>query len=114
MCYNQRRGAWHTRHMVILTTDELLLMPTGTALVASLAPAEMRGRYMGLYNLTWSVAYGLGPALGGVLNDQIAPAATWYGGMAAALVAMVGFVPMASRLPNGLEPQITRPGHGQG
>ncbi|HSJ58828.1 MAG TPA: MFS transporter, partial [Anaerolineae bacterium] len=73
--------------MVILTIGELLLMPTGTALAARLAPAEMRGRYMGIYNLTWSVAYGLGPVLGGVLNDQIAPAATWYGGMAAAFVA---------------------------
>jgi MFS family permease len=89
--------------MVVLTIGELLLMPTGTALVASLAPAEMRGRYMGLYNLTWSVAYGLGPVLGGVLNDQIAPAATWYGGMVAALAAMAGFMLLASRLPRDLK-----------
>ncbi|MBN1657708.1 MAG: MFS transporter [Anaerolineae bacterium] len=91
--------------MVILTIGELLLMPTSTALVASLAPVEMRGRYMGLYNLTWSVAYGLGPVLGGVLNDQIAPAATWYGGMAAGLMAMAGFMLMASRLGKELEPR---------
>ena len=66
--------------MVVLTLGELLLVPTATALTASLAPAEMRGRYMGIYNLAWSVGYGLGPVIGGLLSDQVAPAAP---GMAA-------------------------------
>lgn len=84
--------------MVILTVGELLMSPTATALAAGLAPVEMRGRYMGLFSLTWGVAYGIGPVLGGVLSDQIAPVAIWYGGLAAGLVAAAGFALMAGRL----------------
>ena len=87
--------------MVVLTIGELLLVPTASTLTAALAPAEMRGRYMGVYNLTWGVGLGLGPVLGGVLNDQIAPVATWIGGLAIGLVAAAGFVVMGRRPSRG-------------
>ena len=83
--------------MVVLTLGELLLVPTATALTAALAPAEMRGRYMGVYNLTWGVGYGLGPVIGGVLSDRIAPVATWYGGLGIGLTAAVGFAALGRR-----------------
>lgn len=76
-----------------LTTVTLLIMiPTSTALTANLAPPDMRGRYMGVYSLTWGVGFGLGPVVGGLLNDHVAPVAMWYGGMALGLAAAVGFV----------------------
>lgn len=78
--------------MVVLTFGELLLAPTGTAFAANLAPASMRGRYMGLYGLTWSVAFGIGPVIGGWLNDQIAPAAIWIGGLIAGLIGAAAFL----------------------
>jgi MFS family permease len=78
--------------MVILTFGELLIVPTGTAYAANAAPPDMRGRYMGLYGLTWSVAFGIGPVLGGWLNDTVAPVATWIGGMLIGLVAVGGFL----------------------
>ena len=78
--------------MVILTFGELLLVPTGSAFAANAAPPEMRGRYMGLYGVTWSIAFGIGPVLGGWLNDNVAPAATWIGGLVAGLIAVAGFL----------------------
>ncbi len=78
--------------MIVLTFGELLLAPTGTAFSANAAPPEMRGRYMGLYGLTWSVAFGIGPVLGGWLNDNVAPVATWVGGLAAGLIGVAGFL----------------------
>ena len=59
--------------MVVLTFGELLIAPTGTAYAANAAPPDMRGRYMGLYGLTWGVAFGIGPVLGGWLNDNVSP-----------------------------------------
>ena len=78
--------------MIILTFGELLLVPTGSAYAANAAPPEMRGRYMGLYGVTWNVAFGIGPVLGGWLNDNIAPAATWIGGLAIGLIGVAGFL----------------------
>lgn len=66
--------------MVVMTVGELILSPTATTLAANLAPANMRGRYMSIYGLTWGIAAGIGPVLGGLLNDNLGPVAIWYGG----------------------------------
>lgn len=84
--------------MVILTSGELLLAPTGSAMAANLAPADMRGRYMGLYGLTWGVSFGLGPVVAGLLNDTVAPAAMWVFAGAAGLAAAVGFALLGRRM----------------
>jgi len=81
--------------MVIATIGELIVVPTSTTLTADLAPPEMRGRYMSIYNLTHSLGIGLGPVIGGLLNDHIAPVAIWYGGLTIGLLAVAGFVRMA-------------------
>ena len=50
--------------MILLTLGEMIAMPMASAYLADLAPADMRGRYMGISGLTWSTALILGPALG--------------------------------------------------
>jgi MFS family permease len=78
--------------MVITTIGELILIPTSTTYAANLAPPDMRGRYMSIYGLTWSIAAGIGPILGGFLNDNLGPRYIWFGGFATGMVAVVGFV----------------------
>jgi MFS family permease len=85
--------------MVIATIGELIVVPTSTTLTADLAPPEMRGRYMSIYNLTHSLGIGLGPVIGGLLNDHVAPVAIWYGGLTIGLLAVAGFVRMARSSP---------------
>jgi MFS family permease len=92
------RGFWgFWLSMVILTVGELIQSPTATTLAANLAPAEMRGRYMSLYGLTWGVATGVGPVLGGLLNDHLGPAAIWYGGAAIGLTSCLLFLSLVQR-----------------
>jgi MFS family permease len=50
--------------MGIFTFGEMVTMPMVSAYVANLAPADMRGRYLGVSGLTWSLALILGPGLG--------------------------------------------------
>jgi MFS family permease len=83
--------------MVILTIGELILVPTATTLAANLSPQDMRGRYMSIYGLTWGIAAGIGPILGGFLNDNIGPTAIWYGGLLVGLVAAGIFVILGIR-----------------
>lgn len=84
--------------MVILTIGEMIVMPTSTALTANLAPPDMRGRYMSIYGLTWGIGFGIGPVIGGFLNDNLAPVAIWYGGLVMGLAATAGFVLLARAL----------------
>jgi MFS family permease len=86
--------------MIILTVGELIMIPTSTALTANLAPPDMRGRYMGVYGLTWGVAMGLGPVLGGTLNDRVAPVAIWYAGLGLGAIAVIGFLVLGRLMPH--------------
>jgi MFS family permease len=84
--------------MVVMTLGELLLVPTATALVANIAPPDMRARYMGTFSLSFRIGAGIGPVVGGVLSDTVAPAATWYGGTVACLLAAMGYWLLRERL----------------
>jgi MFS family permease len=90
------RGFWgFWVSMVILTIGELILIPTSTTYTANLAPAEMRGRYMSIYTLTWGIGNGVGPILGGFLNDNISPPSIWYGGLVIGLIGTFLFANLA-------------------
>lgn len=83
--------------MVILTIGELILSPTATTYAANLAPADMRGRYMSLYGLTWGVASGFGSVLGGFVNDNVSPKAIWYVGGLIGMVSVIAFLTLNRR-----------------
>jgi MFS family permease len=90
------RGFWgFWTSMVILTIGELILIPTSTTYTANLAPPEMRGRYMSIYTLTWGIGTGIGPILGGFLNDNISPTSIWYGGLLVGLIGTILFANLA-------------------
>ncbi|NPV76178.1 MAG: MFS transporter [Anaerolineae bacterium] len=86
--------------MVIMTIGELVMTPTATSLVAALAPADMRGRYMSVYGLTWPVALGVGPILAGLLYDHVSPVSMWYGGFLFGLISALGFLILWYKFPN--------------
>ncbi|NIS79920.1 MAG: MFS transporter [Anaerolineales bacterium] len=86
--------------MILLTIGEMIIVPTSTALTANFAPIDMRGRYMGLYSLVWSVGFGIGPVIGGLLNDQLAPVAIWYGGLVMGLLGAIGFLILERKMPS--------------
>ena len=50
--------------MAVFTLGEMISMPVAVAYVADLAPAHMRGRYMGTYVMVWAIAFMVGPAMG--------------------------------------------------
>jgi MFS family permease len=83
--------------MVIMTIGELIQTPTATTLAANVAPADMRGRYMSIYGLTWGIGAGIGPVLGGFLNDRLGPQAIWLGALGIGLLGAALFFRMSRR-----------------
>jgi len=88
-------GFWSA--MVIMTLGELIIVPSASAYAANLAPVDMRGRYMSLYGLSWNVASGISPLLGGFLGDQFGSQATWFGGAVFGLLAVFALILMERR-----------------
>jgi predicted MFS family arabinose efflux permease len=61
----------------IFVVGEMLWVPTSQAVVAALAPADIRGAYMGLFGGTWSVGWALTPFLGLQVRGAYGDAAMW-------------------------------------
>jgi MFS family permease len=97
-------GFWIS--MVIMTIGELILMPTASVYTAELAPIDMRGRYMSVAGLSWSAAAGIAPIMGGYLNDNVSPVATWYGGFLIGIIGILDFIYL-SRKENGRQSSRT-------
>jgi len=77
--------------MAVMTLGELIVVPTASAQAANLAPVDMRGRYMSLYGLTWYLASGVSPVVGGLLSDTLGPRAPWFGGAVTGALAVLAF-----------------------
>ena len=78
--------------VVIWTFGEMIFFPTSAAFVADIAPEEKRGAYMGLYVLSFSFAFALGPWLGTAVLQHFGSTVLWgclFGlGVLSALMAM--------------------------
>ena len=77
-------------------------------LVAEIAPPQLLGRYMSVYQLSFMVGVALGPAVGGVLLGT-SPDAIWWGGAAALAVTGLGFLRLGDRIPDPLMPTTSAP-----
>jgi len=64
--------------MVIITIAEMLVSPTGQAIVAKLSPDDMRGRYMAVYGFSWILPTAVGPLAAGLIMDNYNPNWVWY------------------------------------
>ncbi len=77
--------------MVIITIGEMIVSPTSSALVARLAPAEMRGRYMAVTGFSWIIPSMIGPLAAGLVMDNLNPNWVWYAGGILGLIATAGY-----------------------
>ena len=57
------------------------------------------------YARDFRVAAGTAPILGGYLNDNIAPVATWYGGFVIGVIGIIGFF-IISRRQAGMQQSV--------
>jgi predicted MFS family arabinose efflux permease len=63
--------------ILIFVFGEMLWVPTSQAVVAALAPADIRGAYMGVFGSTWSVGWALTPFLGLQVRSAYGDATMW-------------------------------------
>ena len=85
-------------NVIIITIGEMIVAPSSEALATNFAPADMRGRYMAIYGLTWSIPLTIGPGLAGILVDSPNPDLLWYIGGGLCLVSVFGYLVLHERL----------------
>ncbi|MER5639968.1 MFS transporter [Kitasatospora sp. NPDC002227] len=77
--------------VVVWTIGEIVYTPKVVSLVAELSPTHARGRYQGMFSLSWSLAAFAGPLVGGYLLQHLG-SAVWWACAALGTVAAAGFV----------------------
>jgi predicted MFS family arabinose efflux permease len=86
---------WVLLVVVLITLGEMFYMPTAEGFVANRAHADNRGRYMGLYTLSYSLAFAVGPALGTWIYDRQGATALAAACGVSGLVLWLGFTRLA-------------------
>lgn len=72
--------------IMVFVVGEMLWVPTSQAVVAALAPSDIRGAYMGAFGGTWSVGWAATPFLGLQVRHAYGDAKMWM------CVAAVGVI----------------------
>jgi MFS family permease len=75
--------------VALWTVGEVVGFPPAAALVADLAPVELRGRYQGVFSMSWGVAFTLAPLLAGQVLASFGARTLWTGCLALGLVLTV-------------------------
>jgi MFS family permease len=78
--------------MIVITVGEMVVSPFQQSLVASFAPEDMRGRYMAVSGLSWSISFTVGPYLAGLILDSANPSLLWAFCGLVGILASLGFV----------------------
>ena len=75
MPFGQTAGVFAA--VVIWTFGEMILMPGSSAYAAEIAPPERRGEYMGLYTMSFNIAFAVGPWLGASVLGKWGATTVW-------------------------------------
>jgi predicted MFS family arabinose efflux permease len=87
--------------ILIFVIGEMLWIPTSQAIVAGLAPADLRGAYMGAFGSTSSAGFALGPFIGLQIRGGFGDTAMWgFFAAVSVLAAILGA--LASRYAFGV------------
>lgn len=86
---------WFALGMAVLTVGEMVIIPVAQAVVAQMAPEDMRGRYMGFYGLVWGLSFAIGPLAGGIIlasGEGIYRRWLWYVSLGIGVLGALGFL----------------------
>lgn len=63
--------------VLVWTLGEMINAPANSTLLAELSPAALRGRYQGVFSLSWSIAGFGAPIVGGFVQEHAGNAVLW-------------------------------------
>ena len=70
----------------------MLIAPVAQAIVARLAPEDMRARYMAIYGFSWTIPFAIGPLLAGYITESLDPNWVWYVSGFISFLAIIGYL----------------------
>ncbi|WP_338897507.1 MFS transporter [Streptomyces sp. TG1A-60] len=91
----------------VWTLAEIVNAPTQTGVVVRLSPVQGRGRYQGMYTMSWSVAALVAPLMSGVVIDRWGEEWLWGACAVIGTVAGAGYWALMRGMPGGQATVVT-------
>ncbi|QMU31653.1 MFS transporter [Adhaeribacter radiodurans] len=102
--FNWFKGVWILYlAMVLLSIAEILAMPFMATVPVHRSNEENRGAYMGMFNLSYSVAFVVGPYLGSSLITHFGFTGLWWFTVILAAIASLGFWLLVPKMEKAVE-----------
>ena len=98
--------------VLVWTFGEMLNSPANATTIAELSPVTMRGRYQGVWSLSWQAASCGAPIIGGFVQQHAGSAWLWAGCAAVGVLVAGGQLlsgPARARRMRALAPPVERP-----
>jgi MFS family permease len=84
--------------MLLLSLSEILAMPFMITLIMQRAGERSRGSYMGIYTMSWSLAFIVSPGVTTSIIDMAGYSVLWWFNGLLALITMAGFYVFAQKM----------------
>ena len=86
--YGLATSAWGVAACVVVWSfGEMIMLPASSAYVADIAPDRKRGEYMGLYTMSFSLAFAVGPWIGTSVYERHGARVVWAGALMCGLLS---------------------------
>ena len=82
--------------VIVWTLGEIAHSPVSSAVVADLSPVHARGRYQGLFSMSWGMAFFVGPVLGSWAMQHFGASTLWLSCIALGGLIACGHVLVAA------------------
>jgi MFS family permease len=92
--------------MIVITFGEMLAIPTAQAYAATLAPEDMRGRYMAVFGFSFAIPATFSTIIAGTVQKTWGLHAIWYVAAVVAFCVAFGFFTMYFARPVPTPPEI--------
>jgi predicted MFS family arabinose efflux permease len=93
-----------TATVVIWTFGEMILFPASSAFVADLSPVGRRGQYAGLYTMSFSTAFLVGPWIGAQVMERYGSTTLWIATLGCGLLSAIMMLRVGARSAVSVEP----------
>jgi len=80
----------------IWTLGEIAASAVAPAIIADLAPVELRGLYQGIFGSAWGLSFFIGPLLGGWAYEHLGANLLWSSCLALGILLMLGYLALSA------------------
>lgn len=93
--------------IVIWTFGEMILFPASSAFAAEISPPNRRGEYMGYFQMSFSLAFTLGPWLGTLVYDSYGGKEVWFAAFFVSIISAVSLLLIPSKSAAPTTPEVS-------